>query len=380
MDQLSAHLDRGWDLAQKGDAAGALACARRALEIDPKSPEVHNLLGFASALDGDTDCAIEHYRQAVTLDETHFEAMLNAAELLISPLGDWNEALAMCNDALDYAETNEEIADCVLLKVDALMGKGATEEAAKTLAMVPDGPYDNPTYDYLVGRAYYEVGQPDKAAPLIEGAVKRAPLHADARYYLGLLRDEQGDRQGATDAFLHSRQLDLREPAPSWSPSPEVFGGLVRKVVAKLDAALARATCARSRSTASTSSAPSSSSTASTRARSSSSTRARPRREPRRRTADPTQDDADPAGRIFVYQRGVERTAGSLGGSRTSSSRARARDRAHVFVEASADGAGRSTRRSSTNRRWGSRPGRQCHAPNESPRSRRTEAPRRARR
>src|SRR5580692_5846009 len=79
MDQLSAHLDRGWDLAQKGDAAGALACARRALEIDPKSPEVHNLLGFASALDGDTDCAIEHYRQAVTLDETHFGSMLRWA-------------------------------------------------------------------------------------------------------------------------------------------------------------------------------------------------------------------------------------------------------------------------------------------------------------
>jgi Flp pilus assembly protein TadD len=239
MDQLSAHLDRGWDLAQKGDAAGALECARRALELDPKSPEVHNLLGFAAALDGDTDCAIEHYRQAVTLDETHFEAMLNAAELLISPLGDWNEAIAMCNDALDYAETNEEIADCILLKVDALMGKGSTDEAAKVLAMVPDGPYENPSYDYLIGRAHYEVGQVDKAHPLIEDAVKRDPMHADARYYLGLIRDERGDAPGATDAFLHARALDLRQQAPPWSPSPEAFGTLVRKVVAKLDAALA---------------------------------------------------------------------------------------------------------------------------------------------
>jgi tetratricopeptide (TPR) repeat protein len=240
MDQLSAHLDRGWDLAQKGDAAGALACARRALELDPKSPEVHNLLGFAAALDGDTDEAIEHYRQAVTLDETYFEAMLNAAELLISPLGDWDEAIAMCGSALDYAETNEEIADCILLKVDALMGKSGREEAAKALAMVPPGPYESPSYDYLIGRAHYEVGQIDEALPLIEDAVKRDPLHADARYYLGLLRDEKGDSAGATDAFLHARALDLRQPALPWSSSPEAFGAVVRQVVAKLDSVLGR--------------------------------------------------------------------------------------------------------------------------------------------
>jgi Flp pilus assembly protein TadD len=328
MDQLSAHLDRGWDLAQKGDAAGALACARRALELDPKSPEVHNLLGFAAALDGDTDCAIEHYRQAVTLDETHFEAMLNAAELLISPLGDWNEALAMCNDALDYAETNEEIADCVLLKVDALMGKGAMDEAAKTLAMVPSGPYENPSYDYLIGRAYYEVGQIDKAHPLIEDAAKRDPMHADARYYLGLIRDEKGDTAGATDAFLHARALDVRQPSPAWSPSPDAFGTLVRQVVAKLDTVLAgyvreievycfdvvgpelvvdgvdpRALVIVDASSVESASV----------------------------DGEPT-----PRGRIFVYQRNVERAAGSLDGIEDELFRALEHEISHVFVDQAA--------------------------------------------
>jgi tetratricopeptide (TPR) repeat protein len=96
MDQFSAHLDRGWDLAQKGDASGASACARRALEIDPKSPEVHNLLGYTAALAGDAEEALEHYKQALALDETYFEAMLNAAEVLMHPLGEWDEAIAMC--------------------------------------------------------------------------------------------------------------------------------------------------------------------------------------------------------------------------------------------------------------------------------------------
>jgi len=240
MDQLSAHLDRGWDLAQKGDASGAATCARRALELDPKSPEVHNLLGYAAALGGDSDEALEHYRNAITLDETYLEAMLNAAEVLVSPRGEWDEAIDMCDEALDYAESVEEIADCILLKVDALLGKGSTDDAVRVLGKIPAGPYENPSYDYLIGRAHYEVGQPEKAAPLIEEAVKRSPLHADARYYLGLLRDERGDRAGATDAFLNARALDLREPVPAWSPSPEVFGGIVRQVVAKMDMTLGK--------------------------------------------------------------------------------------------------------------------------------------------
>src|SRR5512141_2227804 len=156
MDQLSAHLDRGWDLAQKGDAPGASACAKRALELDPQSPEVHNLLGYTAALVGDSDEALEHYRQAIALDETYLEAMLNAAEVLMHPLGEWDEAVDLCDDALEYAETPEEIADCVHRKVDALMGKGNVEEAAKAMAIIPDGPFENPSYAFLMGRAYYE--------------------------------------------------------------------------------------------------------------------------------------------------------------------------------------------------------------------------------
>ena len=174
-DQLTAHLDRGWDLAHKGDGPGASACAQRALEIDPQSPEVHNLMGYAAALEGDADDALDHYRQAIALDETYFEAMLNAAEVLIAPLGDYDGAIGQIEEALDYAETDEEIADCILLKVDALMAKNDLEEAKRAMKMLPDGPFNGPTYLFLIGRAWYELGEIDKAAPLIEQAVKADP-------------------------------------------------------------------------------------------------------------------------------------------------------------------------------------------------------------
>ncbi len=41
-------------------------------------PKVHNLLGYTAALVGDSEEALEHYRQAIALDETYLEAMLNA--------------------------------------------------------------------------------------------------------------------------------------------------------------------------------------------------------------------------------------------------------------------------------------------------------------
>ncbi len=239
-DQLTAHLDRGWDLAQKGDGPGAVACAKRALELDPQSPEVHNLLGFAVALDGEGEEALEHYKQAIALDETYFEAMLNAAEVMIAPLGDYDGAIGQLEDALDYAETDEEIADCILLKVDALMAKADYEEAKRTMKMLPDGPFNGATYLFLIGRAWYELGQIDKAAPLIEQAVKADPHSADAQYYLGLTRDEQGDPRGATEALLRSRALDAGRTPPPWAPSTETFAAIVKTAIEKLDLVLAR--------------------------------------------------------------------------------------------------------------------------------------------
>jgi tetratricopeptide (TPR) repeat protein len=239
MDQLSAHLDRGWDLAQRGDAPGAVACARRALELDPQSPEVHNLLGYTAALSGESEEALEHYRQAMTLDENYFEAMLNAAEVLIAPLEEWDEAILLIEDASELAETPEEVADCVLLKVDALLGKGDREEAKRAMRALPDEPYANASYTFMIGRAYYELGELLLAVPYIEEAARKDPENGDALYYLGLIRDEQSDPRGALEAYLRARAADVaRAPVP-WSPSADVFANIVQGVVTKLDAVFA---------------------------------------------------------------------------------------------------------------------------------------------
>jgi tetratricopeptide (TPR) repeat protein len=240
MDQFSAHLDRGWELVQRGDTRGAEASARRALELDPNSPEAHNLLGFVAAMEGEGEEAIEAYRQAIALDDTYLEAMLNAAEVYIHPLGEYDQAIEMCDQALDLAEVDEEIIDALLLKFDALLGKGDLEEAARVVVKIPDGPYDNPNHTFLIGRAFYEIGQVEKAAELIEEAARKDPRHAEAHYYLGLIRDERGDIRGATQAFLRSRELDVELGMPPWAPDREAFQGLSEKAIAGLNPVLRR--------------------------------------------------------------------------------------------------------------------------------------------
>jgi Flp pilus assembly protein TadD len=240
MDQFSAHLDRGWDLVQRGDTRGAQASAKQALELDPQSPEAYNLLGYVSALDGDAFEAAEHYRQAVALDDTYLEAMLNAAEVYIHPLGDFNEAIAMCEQALTLSETDEEVTDALLLTFDAMLGKGDLHGARAVILRAPSGPYDNPNHTFLVGRAFYEIGEVARAAPLIDEAANKDPMHAEAWYYLGLIRDERGDAHGATEAFLRAREIDLQEPPLPWSAPREIFSNAVQAARRALDPVFSR--------------------------------------------------------------------------------------------------------------------------------------------
>jgi Tfp pilus assembly protein PilF len=240
MDQLTAHLDRGWDLAQHGDPRGAETSARQALEIDPNAPEVHNLLGYIAALNGDADEAVEHYKNALALDEGYFDAMLNAAEVLVHPLAQFDDAVEMCDEAISWAENDEELADALLIKIDALLSKGDDEAARKALAAMPGGPFEGDRYDFLVGRANFEVGELDRATELIERALARDESNPEAHYYRGLIHDARGEQNAATSRYLRVRLLDEAAPPVAWAIPAKAFEQIVPAAVKKLDPALRR--------------------------------------------------------------------------------------------------------------------------------------------
>jgi tetratricopeptide (TPR) repeat protein len=240
MDQLSAHMDRAWDRIGAGDVAGALRSAEKAAEMDAESPEVQNLLGYVLAADGRADEALERYRQAIELDESFVEAMLNAAEVMLFPLRDWDGAIAMIEQALEWIEDEQELADALLLQVDAYLGKGARDEAAAVLRRVPKGPFENAGIEVALGRAWFELGHPDQAEPHLERAVEREPDLADAHYYLGLCRETRKDAMGMAVAFLRARDAELRAPAPLGPLAPGEFEERVRSAIQGLPERLGR--------------------------------------------------------------------------------------------------------------------------------------------
>ncbi len=234
MDQLTAHLDRGWDLAQRGDVHGAQASAKRAIELSPSSPECYNLLGFVAALDGDCDEALEAYQHAAMLDDTYVEAMLNAAELLVHPIGDFDEAYAMCAQVLDVTEFEDEILDAKLLQIEASLSKGDKDRARRVLRSLPTEVSEDPTHNYLTGRAHFEVGQQERAGAFLDAALAADPSQPAALYYRGLLFEHEGDRRSATLMFLHVREAMTALGPPAWAPNADTVLMFTEKAVKAL--------------------------------------------------------------------------------------------------------------------------------------------------
>lgn len=238
MDQFTAHLDRGWDLVTRGDFAGALLSAQKSLELDSESPEAHNLAGYIHQIEGRSEDALEHYRQAIAIDETYVEAMLNAAEVLIHGLKDYDSGLQMVDEALDFAEGDDELADGMLLKFDAMMQQGDREAAVAIAAKLPEGPFEAPHLDFMIGRAKFEVGELDAAEKHLNIATTRDPSASDCFYYQGLVREARGDLRAATLSFLQAREADSAMPRPPWALPSAQFERRVQSALQKIDAEL----------------------------------------------------------------------------------------------------------------------------------------------
>lgn len=229
MDRLTAHLDRGWDLAQSGDARGAAESARQAIELAPDSPEAFNLLGYASALDGDSDEALDAYQHAIALDDGYVEAMLNAAELLVHPMRDFEQALELCDRILDITEYDDELLDAQLLKFEAFWALGQDAEAREVVGKLPKGPLESAAQSFLVARACIEVGELARARPLMDLALEGEPNNPETNYYAGLLAEAEGNKQRACVHFLRARQLESEGGLPSWSPNEQAFMTFVQR-------------------------------------------------------------------------------------------------------------------------------------------------------
>jgi len=237
MDELTAHLDRAWDLLDRSDLHGAEQSARQALELEPESPEGLTLLGIVAAQDGNPEQALDRFQRAIELDPEYVEPYLHAAETAWWQLEDAEEALRLVEEALDRAEEDEEYLDALLLKIEVLLATGEEEREAAAraaLAEVPAELPDDASLRLRAGHICLDLGDLAAAERHYQATTAVAPDCADAWYGLGRCAEERDDLEAQRQHWLKARELDVAAERPPWALPEADFEGHAEKALAEL--------------------------------------------------------------------------------------------------------------------------------------------------
>jgi tetratricopeptide (TPR) repeat protein len=233
-DPLADHLDRGWELLKENDLAGARISAQAAQAIDPKSPEAVTLLGAVAAAEGDEAAALALYRRAMKLDPEYVAPMLYAAEALMWPDEELEEALELIDRALEHADDEEDFLDALLLKAEALIAMGEDDDARAALDELPPTQLPEASFHNRAARSFLDLGMHDEAEEHFQQAIVLDPKNADAFHGLGMAYEEKEDTRAMVKAWLRVRELDLEEPAVAWSMTQEEFEKVAEDALGEL--------------------------------------------------------------------------------------------------------------------------------------------------
>jgi Flp pilus assembly protein TadD len=103
-----AWFNYGLLLHETGDPAGAIDAYRRALELTPALPDVHNNMGLAWKELGNHEAAIDAFKKELELHPDHVGACLNLAAVL-EVTGEYQAAERYCLRALDLNPESEDV-------------------------------------------------------------------------------------------------------------------------------------------------------------------------------------------------------------------------------------------------------------------------------
>ncbi|MCC6749658.1 MAG: tetratricopeptide repeat protein [Deltaproteobacteria bacterium] len=234
MDAVTAHLDRGWDLLNRGELGAARLSADHILRIDGESPEGHTLLGAIVAAEGDAEEAMELFRRAMDMDPEYLDAVLYAIELAIHPLEDFDVALKLCDQAADLAADDIEALDVQLLRAEAWLGAGALDEARRAAGGLPPPPFPDPAYYLRAGRVLLEVELRSRAIELLEEAARHEATRSDGHYFLGVALELEDRPKDALEHFLTVHTLDQTQPGGAGDLPAGQLDEVMRQVVAEM--------------------------------------------------------------------------------------------------------------------------------------------------
>jgi protein O-mannosyl-transferase len=176
-----AHYNLGIALNDQGDADGAIAHYRQAVELRPSYAEARYNLGRLLAQKGQLDEAIVHYEKALEINPADAEAHNNLGATLFAK-GHVDEAIAHYRKALviqpDYADASCNLASALLSNGDL---DGAIAYYSACLAILPN----QAEAQYNLASALFQTGRMDEAIAHYRKVLELRPESTDARANLG---------------------------------------------------------------------------------------------------------------------------------------------------------------------------------------------------
>ena len=206
VEKARLHYDIAGDLLKKGEFPKAIEQVEKAIEINPKEAEFHNLLGLIYLNRGYLDRSEASFFKALELRPEYAEVNNNLCGLYITK-NLWNEAIAQCGKAvshLTYASPEKAYHNMgwAYYKLGNLMK--AIENYNKSLSY-RDGFY---LAHQNLGIVYFDMGKYNLAINHYTKAAKGCDFCPEPFYRLGLALFQVDKRKTALKSFKKCYELD----------------------------------------------------------------------------------------------------------------------------------------------------------------------------
>lgn len=165
------------------------------VSISPKNPAAYIALAKLALVGGDTRAAIQVLQQGLTAIPDNAQLRASLSEIYQNT-GDYDKAIAEYESLLKTAPNSDVIANNLASILTDVKGDKASLARATVLAQ-RFANSDNPVYLDTLGWLYVKSGEYDRAQPILEKAVAKAPKIAIFQYHLGMLFYKKGDMQSA---------------------------------------------------------------------------------------------------------------------------------------------------------------------------------------
>ena len=206
-------------MAKLGDLDRGAAETRKAIDLDPTSPEMHYALARLLMKKGDQKAAAQQFQIQARMEEATRAQKLNHSQTVLHigqgleamNAGNLKQAIREFQQAIQYQPDSVEAHNHLGVAL-ARMGDqdGALKEFQRATILEPNDPtaYNN------LGGLMAGKGGLEGAINNFEEAIKLKADFAEAHYNLGLVLLRKGLRERSMVEFQKARELDprLREP------------------------------------------------------------------------------------------------------------------------------------------------------------------------